>query len=136
MSARKKVIQLKKLDSSISSTQPKSVADLKKKYKQIPLHFLFGIEKEIEHQCPILDEYLEKLEGVKGNLERIRKSQNLKSVQVDAAVALHEISLLPIGIDEITRINFEKLRSTAEAWKQLAIAAINETKDPEKFLKI
>lgn len=136
MNARKKVIPLKKITNSISPTRPKSVAELKKKYKQLPLHFLFGIEKEIEHQCPILDEYLEKLTEVKYSLEKIRKSKDLKSVQIDAAVALHEMSNLSPGIDEITRINFEKLRATADAWKQLALAAINETKEPEKFLKI
>ena len=62
MSARKKVIPLNKLRNNKNSTQPKSVEELKKKYKNLPLHFLFGIEKEIEHQCSILDEYLEKLD--------------------------------------------------------------------------
>ena len=115
---------------------PKTVAELKKKYRHLPLHFLFGIEKEIDFQCPTLDEYLEQLEEVKTALEKIRKSSNLEMAKIHAATALHAMDEIPSGIDQLTRGNFEKLRKTSESWKQLAITAMNESKDPEKFIKI
>lgn len=53
------------------SSLPKTVKALKKKYQELPLHFLFGIEKEIEHQCPALDDYLDELDKVKEQLYKI-----------------------------------------------------------------
>ena len=115
--------------------RPKSVSELKKKYDQLPLHFLFGIQKEIDHQCPLIDEYLEQLNEVQTALVKIRESQSLEKAKIQAAVALHSLEFLLDNLDDVTRKNFEKLRMTAEGWKQLAIEAMNETKNPEKFLK-
>lgn len=136
MAVRKKLPQLRNIAPVAKKSHSKSVAEMKKKYRQLPLHFLFGIKKEIDFQCPLLDEYLEKLEEVKMALEKIRKSTDLETSQILAAGALHSIDNVPNGIDMVTRINFENLRKTSEDWKQLAIAAINETKNPERFLKV
>lgn len=140
MAIRKKIQQptLKKIKpiSSSKKSTPKTVADLKKKYRQLPLHFLFGIHKEIDYQCPRLDEYLERLEEIKTALEKIRRCKSLESTQIHAATALHALYELPNNIDQETRNNFENLRKTADNWKQLAISAMNKTKDPEQFLKI
>ena len=114
---------------------PKTVGELKKKYNHLPLHFLFGIQKEIDLQCPVIDEYLEKLNEVKTALEKIKRCQSLENAKIQAAVGLHSLGYLPDELDDVTRGNFEKLRKTAEDWKQLAIEAMNETKNPGKFLK-
>ena len=44
--------------------------------------------------------------------------------------------LLHKEIDKQTQTNFENLRRMAEGWKQLAIKAMNDTKNPEKYIKI
>ncbi len=114
---------------------PKSVGELKKKYKQLPLHFLFGIQKEIDHQCPHIDDYLERLNEVKDVLIKINETKSLENAKIQAAIGLHALGSLLDELDQVTRGNFEKLRKTSEDWKQLAIKAMNETKNPEKFLK-
>ena len=136
MAVRKNAVTKKGIRSLPKESRPKSVAELKRKYNDLPLHFLFGVDKEIDHQCPLLDDYLKQLEEVKLCLEKIRKCRNINIARVHAASGLHALASLPEDIDEVTRGNFEKLRNTSEGWKQLAIAAINETKDPEKYLEI
>ena len=116
--------------------RPKSVAELKKKYRYLPLHFLFGIEPEIEYQCPTLDVYLGQLKNAKEGMEKIRRCKSLEIAKIHAATSLHELDTLPKEIDEQTRTSFENLRRMAEGWKQLAIKAINDTKNPEKYLKV
>ena len=69
-------------------------------------------------------------------IETIRKSKSIEATQIQAAIALHSMGNLSSDIDLETRCNFEKLRKSMEDWKQLALAAISETKNPEKFLKI
>ena len=136
MAVRKKAITKKGIRPLPKETRPKSVSELKRKYNDLPLHFLFGVDKEIDHQCPLLDDYLKQLMEIKLCLEKIRKCRNINTARVHAATGLHALASLSDDIDEVTRGNFEKLRSTSEGWKQLAISAINDTKDPEKFLKI
>jgi hypothetical protein len=136
MAIQKKLPHVSKVTAIPKKGTIKTVNELKKKYRHLPLHFLFGIEKEIEHQCPSLDEYLEKIEEVKTALETIRKSKSIEATQIQAAIALHSMGNLSSDIDLETRCNFEKLRKSMEDWKQLALAAISETKNPEKFLKI
>ena len=137
MAVQKKLQPIAKITPiSKKNNHPKTVAELKKKYRHLPLHFLFGIEKEIDFQCPLLDEYLEQMDEVKTALEKIRKCKDLETAKIHAATALHSINNLPNELDLTTRSNFEKLRKTTEDWKQLAITAINETKNPERFLKI
>lgn len=136
MAVRKKLKPVPKITPLKKKSSPKTVAELKRKYRHLPLHYLFGIEKEIDFQCPLLDGYLEKLEEVKVALEKIRKCKNLEASQILAAGALHSIATVPNEIDMVTRCNFENLRKTSEDWKQLAIAAIDETGNPESFLKV
>ena len=136
MAVQKKLPQLRTIHPDKKKGRTKSIPEMKKKYRHLPLHFLFGVEKEIDYQCPTLDEYLEKLEEVKIALEKIRRCKSLEMAQIHSATALHSMTNLPSDIDQVTRGNFEKLRKTSENWKQLALTAINETKDPEKFLKI
>ena len=139
MAVRKQPISrtLKKLETKKSvKTYPKTVTTLKKQYRNLPLHFLFGIESEIDHQCSILDDYLEKLEEIKSTLKRINHCQNLELAKVHAAQALYQLQTLPKEIDETTRSNFESLRRAHDGWKQLAIKAIDHTQEPTKFLKV
>ena len=136
MAVRKKSVAQKGIRSLPKEVGPKTVSELKRKYNNLPLHFLFGVDKEIEHQCPLLDDYLNQLKEVQSCLKKIRKCRSISVAQVQAATGLHALSTLFDDIDEVTRGNFEKLRDTSEGWKQLAITAINETKDPERFLKI
>lgn len=132
---KKKVVPLK-VKSVSEKRSPKTVAELKRKYKDLPLYFLFGIREEVDYQCPILDEYLKEIQAAVESLKKIRKCKNLEAAQVEAAKVLYALSDVSEGIDEVTRANFEKLRASGEDWKQLAIFAMNETKTPEKFLKI
>ena len=136
MAIQKKLLHVSKTTPISKKKRPKTVAGIKRKYRHLPLHFLFGIEKEIDYQCPILDEYLKQLEEVKTVLEKIRRCKSLEMAQIHAASGLHSMSTISDNIDVVTRTNFEKIRRTAENWKQLAIEAIDETKDPDKFLKI
>lgn len=136
MAVRRKTITKKGIRPLPKEARPKSVSELKRKYNDLPLHFLFGVDEEIDHQCPLLDGYLKQLMEVKLCLEKIRKCSNINTARIHAAIGLHSLDSLSGGIDELTRGNFEKLRSTSEGWKQLAISALNDTKDPEKFLKI
>ena len=136
MAVRKKLQPISTIKSINKKKAPKTVAELKKKYRHLPLYFIFGIEKEIDFQCPILDEYLMKLEEVKTALENIRKCKSLDMAKIHAATALHSMNEIPDGIDQGTRMNFEKLRKTAEDWKQLAIRAMNESGEVERFVKI
>ena len=134
--ALKKIKPLKNTTASRKvNLHPKSVSELKKKYKYLPLHFLFSIQKEIEHQCPLLDEYLEHLNEIKDTLIKIKEGNSMENAGIQAAVGLYAIGALSNGLDNVTRGNFEKLRQSSEEWKQLAIEAMNETKNPEKFLK-
>ena len=131
------IIPLTKLKPTGSTkNRPRTVSELKKRYRHLPLHFLFGIEPEIDYQCPTLDVYLGQLENTKKGLEKIRRCKSLDVAKIHAATSLHELDTLPKEIDEQTRANFEKLRRMAEGWKQLAIKAMNDTKNPEKYLKI
>lgn len=136
MAVRKKLQPIANIKSINKKKAPKTVAELTKKYRHLPLHFLFGIEKKIDFQCPILDEYLQQLEEVKTLLENIRKCKSLEMAKIHAATALHSMDEIPDGIDQGTRGNFEKLRKTAEGWKQLAIQAMNETGEVERFVKV
>jgi len=136
MAVKKKIISLNPITNPSIQGRPKSVSELKRKYKNLPLHFLFGIEPEIEYQCPLLDVNLNQISETQKALEKIRRCRSLNAAKTNAAVGLHEISSTYKEIDEVTRTNFENLRRMAEGWKQLAIAAMNETKNPEKFLKI
>lgn len=136
MAVKKRAVALKPVRSLPKEARPKSVAELKRNYNDLPLHFLFGIKEEIEHQCQFLDDYLTQISEVKEYLEKIRKCRSTRAAQIHAAKALHALSPLSDEIDESTRDNFEKLRDGFNGWKQLAIAAMNETKDPERFLKI
>jgi hypothetical protein len=137
MAVRKKnIVPLRAKTSDPGRKRPKSVTELKKKYQDLPLHFLFGISKAIDYQCPTLDDYLDEIKTATTALGAIRKAKSLEEAQVEAAKALHALTCLTTGIDEETRANFEKLRNTAEEWKQLAIEAINLTEDPEKLVKI
>lgn len=114
----------------------KTVANLKKKYDDLPLNFIFGITEEIDYQCPTLNEYLKEIEKIKEALKKIRRCKSLDSAKLHAAKALHSLEPLEKEIDETTRNNFELLREFGCEWKQLAIRAIDETKNPEKFVKI
>jgi hypothetical protein len=134
--ALKKVVTLKRVKPTTSNSKPQTVAEMKRKYSQLPLHFLFGIEKEIDFQCESIDQYIFKIEESKDFLKKIRKCKTLESAQIQAVNCLHSMDKVDANLDIITRCKFEELRSYAEAWKKLAIAAINETKNPEKFLKI
>jgi cysteinyl-tRNA synthetase len=115
MAAQKKIINLKRVKTSTSNSTPKTVSELKGKYNQLPLHFLFGLEKEIDYQCESIDQYLSSLEDCKNFLIKIRKSKSLDSAQLHAANGLHSLDKIDSDLD---------------------IEAINETKNPEKFLKI
>lgn len=139
MAVKKKIIRLKNNQNTkreIFPSSPKTVAELKRKYRFLPLHFLFGVDKSIEFQCPILDDYINQIMEVKETLEMIRRCKSLEKAKVHAAYGLHALQDISDDIDKITRGNFEQIRKTGEGWKQLAIEAINETQNPEKFLKI
>ncbi len=136
MAIQKNLPHVPKITSLSKKDSTRTVAELKRKYRHLPLHFLFGIEKEIDYQCPSLDEYMMQLYEIKTALEKVRKCKSLEMAKIHAATALHSISTLPDDIDLNTRTNFEKLRKTADDWKRLAIDAINETKNPAKFIKI
>lgn len=136
MATVKKVIPLKKSKSLASVKAPRTISELKRKYKDLPLHYLFGIEKEIDHQCDSIDDYIAKIKRCQQQLQRMKKAKNLEEVHLIAVTAQYEIINLPVQLDEITRINFEKLRAYAEAWKQLAIEAMNSSKQPEQFVKL
>jgi len=139
MAAKKTPIRrhLKKVGNISNPTMPpKTVKALKKQYNDLPLHFLFGIEKEIDLQCPILNQYLDKLTLIKHKLQEIRNCKTLAAAQLKSAEALFHIEVLYEDIDEGTRGNFEKLRSSHEQWKRLAIRAMDDTQNPSKYVVI
>ncbi len=137
MAAKKTPIRrhLKKVAKTTTNhTPPKTVMALKKQHHDLPLHFLFGVEKEIELQCPTLNDQLDQLKQVKVKLQKIRDCANPQTAKVYALEALFHLENLYEGIDEGTRGNFEKLRSSHEQWKRLAIRAMNDTENPSKYL--
>lgn len=136
MAIQKKLPELQKVTTLPAKKKDTTVADLRKRYRFLPLHFIFGIEKEIEHQCPSIDHYLDQLEEAKTALQKIRRCKNLDKAKIHAATALHALDSLPEDLDITTRSNFEKLRQTAKDWKQLAIKAINATRTPDKFVNM
>lgn len=139
MAAKKAPIRrhLKKVEKTTTSrTPPKTVMALKKQYHDLPLHFLFGIEREIDLQCPTLNEQLDKLKLVKEKLQKIRDCANPQTAKIYAAEALFQLEDLYEEIDEGTRGNFEKLRSSHEQWKRLAIRAINDTGKPTCYISV
>ena len=129
-----RVVKLKKVNTNQKAKKAQTVAELKKKYKDLPLDFLFGITEEIELQCEFIDQYLDQLDNCLGFLSKINRCKSLESAKVLAAQASYSIHHLSESLNEDTRQNFEKLRKYGKDWKNLAIQAMNDSKDVEKYL--
>ena len=125
--------------SRITDNQKKTsstVKNLKKKYSNIPSHFLFSIKDPLEFQCPLIDENIEKITKCKDLLNKAFNAKSLDTKNAHILSALYSISNLDTHLDEIMRSNFENLREYSGQWKKLAIEALDASGDPEKFVKI
>lgn len=134
MKARKNTDLVKKPSSSYK-TKIDTVEKLKKKYHGLPTSFLFSIDKEIEYQCPSIDEYITKIEKCKNHLEKAKRAKSTETKDVQIVNALYYLENLDTELDTITREKFVSLREVMKQWKFLALKAIDETKSVEKFLK-
>lgn len=112
-----------------------TVKQLKRKYNNLPLSFLFGIGQELEFQCPIIDEYIEKLESCRNHLAKAKRARTIESKNGHILKALYAINEMDVDLDNKTRDNFAELREYAKKWKSFAIRILDETKNPEKFVK-
>ena len=63
----------------------KTVNQLKKKYEEVPLAFLYGIQTELEYQCPSIDEYIEKIEECKKKIKTL-ESKIMKENQINRKI--------------------------------------------------
>lgn len=131
-----KISDLRRKPSSSSKSKVDTVEKLKKKYSGLPTSFLFSIDKEIEFQCPIIDDYISKIEKCRSHLEKAKRAKNTETKDIQILTALYYLENLDIHLDTITRENFISLREVLKQWKNLALKAIDETKSVEKFLKI
>ena len=111
-----------------------SVKQLKRKYDNLPLSFLYGIPNEIEHQCPIIDEYIEKIESCRESLNKAKRARSLDRKNSHILKAIYILENMDSNLDEITRENFSNLREYAKQWKLFAIKILDFTKSPEKFM--
>lgn len=120
-----------------NSPKPKeirTVRQLKKKYSEVPLNFLFGIPEELEYQCPSIDEYISKLEDCRASLEKAKRARTLETKDGHIVKALYAIHELDNKLDNSVRTNFISLREFALEWKRLTIKLLNATKNPENYI--
>ncbi len=136
MSAKKKTDRIEKPSSSIRKKRIDSVEKLKKKYSGLPTSFLFAIDQEIDFQCPIIDDYIEKLEKCKRHLTKAKRAKTTETKDIQILSALYFLEDIDEQLDTVTRGNFIALREVLKQWKHLALKAIDETKSVEKFLNI
>lgn len=113
-----------------------SVRALKKKYGDVPTHFLFSIKTPLEYQCPIIDHNIDKVVNCKDKLHKAFNAKSIESKNALISAALFAISDLEKNLDEVTRNNFIELREYAKEWKKLAIEVLDASGHPEKFVKI
>ncbi len=126
------IIDLKIIKSS--NRKITTVRQLKRKYDNLPLNFLFGIDDEIDYQCPIIDEYIEKIESCRESLLKAKRARTLESKNTHLLKAIYSIENIDIVLDTTTRDNFVKLRKYANQWKSFSIKLLNASKTPEKFM--
>lgn len=112
-----------------------TVKQLKRKYNDLPLSFLFGLDDEIDFQCPIIDEYIEKIEACRKSLEKAKRARNLDAKNGHILKAIYALEHLDTNLDVKTRNNFMALREFANQWKQLTIKLLNASRKPETFMK-
>ncbi len=124
---------LKVLKSNISKVS--TVRQLKRKYNDLPLSYLFGIIDEIDYQCPRIDSYIDEVLACKSSLIKARRARKLDSKNAHLLEAMYKIDQLDEKLDRDVRDSFIKLREYADQWKRLALLAINDSKNPEKYLK-
>ena len=117
-----------------SSKDIKTVRQLKKKYNEVPLGFLFGIPDELDFQCPNKDEYMDKIIECQTALNKAKRARTLESKDGHILKALFAIKDLDTTLDNNVRTNFIDLRSFAKEWKRLAIKLLNASKNPEKYI--
>ncbi len=121
---------------SRNKTVPLNFKSLKKKYDDIPSHFLFSIEDPLDYQCPSIDEYIEKIQNCKSLLKEAFESKNEETKNAKILNAFFSIHNIDNDLDEKTRANFIKIRDYASQWKKLAIDCIDRSGNPEKYVKI
>lgn len=120
-----------------AASKPKeirTVRQLKKKYNEVPLNYLFGIPDELEYQCPSIDDYISKLEDCRAALEKARRARTLETKDGHIVKALYTIHELDDKLDKSVRTNFISLREFALEWKRLAIKLLNASKSPENYI--
>lgn len=113
---------------------PRTVYQLRKKYDGVPLSYLYGIEDEIDFQCPIIDDYIDKIQECKNILAKAKRAKRLETKDGHIMKALHILHNIDTELDEVTRGNFIKLRDYADSWKKLAIRLLNASRNPEKYM--
>jgi len=112
----------------------KTVRQLKRKYDEVPLSFLFGIQPEVDYQCPSIDEYIEKIEACRKYLNKAKRARTVETKDGHILRAMYALSNLDDELDKKTRNNFISLREAVREWKGLAIRLLNATRTPEKFV--
>ena len=112
-----------------------TVRQLKRKYNDLPLSYLYGIDDEIDFQCPIIDEYIEKIAACKESLAKAKRAKSMKTKSGHILKAMYAIEHLDSNLDVKTRGNFIAIREYADQWKSLAIELLNASKTPESFMK-
>lgn len=113
-----------------------TVRGLKKKYGDVPSHFLFSIKSPVEYQCPLIDDNIDKITNCKEKLHKAFNAKSLDSKNALISAALFAISDLEKNLDEVTRNNFIELREYAKEWKKLAIEVLDNSGHPEKYVNI
>ena len=111
-----------------------TVRQLKRKYDDVPLSFLFGISQEVDYQCPTIDEYIDKIELCRRHLDKAKRARTLETKDGHILRAMYALSDIDVDLDKKTRENFIRLRETVREWKGLAIRLLNVTRTPEKFV--
>lgn len=134
MNQRRKSIQKTIRQAQIHNKRVTTVRQLKRKYNDLPLSFLYGIPQELEFQCPMIDEYIEKIESCRESLKKAKRARTLETKNSHVLKAIYSLENMDTNLDEITRNNFESLREYAKQWKLFAIRLLDFTKSPEKFL--
>lgn len=112
----------------------RTVKQLKRKYNEVPLNFLFGIPDELEYQCPHLDDLIAKLEECHEALMRAKRARTTETKDGHIVKALFAIRDLETKLDVEVRTNFVNLREFAKEWKRLTIRLLNASKKPENFI--
>lgn len=117
-----------------AAKEVKTVKQLKRKYDEVPLSFLFGIQPEVDYQCPVLDEYIDKIDACRNHLDKAKRARTIETKDGHILRAMYALADLDNGLDTKTRENFVSLRESVREWKSLAIRLLNATRTPEKFV--